>query len=271
MDDRVDNQLPVSGFRVTLSQEELTLLHGLSSSVPMLGLDPEPVDMAAEPRLYDAVRRGLQARGLLQPENDGAWLVEGRLLRAIEVEAYPVRLLTLSRWRSGDERPELTVGYLRHDGAVLHQRPAYMLHSLEYFPAPQTFYERLLALLALPSMDLDPTAGAVRMAETEWSLVRSAVERGDAGAASALLAGAGMSSPVAQRLVWLLGGVPELAVLALVDDPGLPARRTLECTLLLDESGGIGLLTQPDEGATLLFPATARLVAETVFNLLPTG
>lgn len=122
-----------------------------------------------------------------------------------------------------------------------------MLHSLEYFPAPQTFYERLLALLALPSMDLDPTAGAVRMAETEWSLVRSAVERGDAGAASALLAGAGMSSPVAQRLVWLLGGVPELAVLALVDDPGLPARRTLECTLLLDESGGIGLLTQPDE------------------------
>ena len=271
MDDHADNQLPVSGFRIRLSQEELTLLHGLSSSVPLLGLDPEPADMAADPRLYDAVRRGLQARGLLQPGTDGAWLVEARLLRAIEIEAYPVRLLTLSRWGSGDERPELTLGYLRHDGAVLHQRPAYMLHSLEYFPAPQTFYERLLALLALPSTELDQTAGAIRMTDVEWSLARSAIEGGDAGAALALLTGAGMSSPMAQRLVGLLGGVPELAVLALVDDPGLPARRTLECTLLRDESGGIGLLAQPDEGATLLFPATARLVAETVFNLLPTG
>lgn len=42
MDDRVDNQLPVSGFRILLSQEELTLLHKLPVPCRCWGLIRSP-------------------------------------------------------------------------------------------------------------------------------------------------------------------------------------------------------------------------------------
>jgi len=209
---------------IRLSQDELALLSEMLDIThlggsPVTAMQLSTPDQAALVR--SAVQRGLLARGLLLPANDGSLVIDGSIQRLLHLCAYPDAALLITS-RSGDSELRQQEAYYRLGEVVVrHYMPLDGVHDLTLLaempdvasPVVAWLGERTAAVVQ-PALRLALPIDALEKAQAEANL-------GMTAATQAQLEEAEVASEVAGWLASALA-MPTARLHAIVLAPSQP-------------------------------------------------
>jgi len=217
-----------SPFRVVLSHVELLYLLQLFGATPAAGVDRDPLAGLSDEQITVALETAvaaLRARDLLRFDSDQQPLLADPLLRVLGAYADPQQMLSAYRYRVDAELPLAFFAYVHEGDAVMHRRPADLLHEFSLLGDPSELFPFLVAFCAdvplgeLPERRLALPARAIAVA-------RAHADAGNSQGVLEVLREAGMSETNAQLLANDLVTPAALTTMTfLVQQPGAAPRR----------------------------------------------
>ncbi len=216
-------------FHVVLSHGELVYLLRFFGVQPMVGVDRDPLaDLPMEQVAValETAGHALRARDLLRFDEAQQPVLADDLMRVLSAYADPHQMVSAYRYRTDDALPLAFFGYRQGDDAVIHTRPADLLHEFTLVREPGALIAALATFCAgaapgeLPRRQLALPAQAIAAA-------RAYADAGRTQEVMQVLLAAGLSEPNAQLLAVDLVTPTALttATLLVRRNGGAPGRR----------------------------------------------
>ncbi len=253
-----DNAIELVNF--TLSREELLFTLNLLEAPFIPGLDPDPLgEFTPEQRALalTVAGRALRARELVQIHNGGEWVLHNALLAAVGSCAYAQSVVSLVHWPPQSDAPARFFGHLRDNVAVVHTRPADVLHRFALLPSKEQLITQTLAFCgyedggSAPAFELS-VPGAV------FVQARELAAAGETAQAVDTLAGSTTAPEAAQALAETLGSSPTASVLQTLKGQADGTVQKQDLTLLQNGQRAWLIMAAPDEAAPLRVKTTSK-------------
>jgi hypothetical protein len=189
-------------FEVVLSHAELAFLLTLFNAAPRLGVDRDPFDGLDDTQIaiaHATARDALRARDLLRLGADDRLLVNDDLLRVLETYTSAQTIVTAYRYAADEELPLAWFGYRRADVAVIHTRPADLLHTFAA-AADDAYLAKALVDFCAGGAPTAPAGASLTLPGGVMAAARAYADGGQAAEVAQVLHAAGLDGDTATAL-----------------------------------------------------------------------
>lgn len=217
-----------SPFRVVLSHVELLYLLHFFGATPAAGVDRDPLAGLSDEQITVALETAaaaLRARDLLRFDGDQQPLLADPLLRVLGAYADPQQMLSAYRYRVDAELPLAFFAYVHEGDAVMHSRPADLLHEFSLLGDPSELFPFLAAFCAGGALG-ELTERRLALPARAVAVARAHADAGNSQEVMQVLREAGLSELNAQLLATdLVAPAALTAMTFLVQQPDTAPRR----------------------------------------------
>lgn len=256
-------------INVIVSRHELmVVLEALQATiVPGLGEDPLG-DLSTEQQGLALIvaQRALEARGLINVDQEGTLTIHQMLLDAIGTCVFAPKALMLFHWPTGAEAPIQYYGHVGEESFVAHTRPNNVLHAFSLLPSAQNIIDQVLSVCGIRNVPQTEDL-SLSLSRSDFVTIRGLAETGELDEAKSLLLTNGVSDETSATFIHALSDNPQISILQIlhqVEDSSVEKR---DLTLLQNgEMAWLITATTDDEDGMLQIKPTSRDGVETLLN-----
>jgi hypothetical protein len=221
----------VEPIGITLSRDELLFVLDALQAAYLPGLDTDPLgELTPEQQTWTNIvaGRALQARELAQV-HEGTWTIHNTLLTAVGVCSYAQSTIFVYHWPSTIDLPVRTFCHLRGEKAVVHTRPADVLHHFQLVSTPELIAE-IVRSCGCENIS-EASQMRLTLSSSQFAEVRSLAIGGNISGAVSTLVASGVPQDVANAFIETLAGAPHVSILQMVKQQGNGVDK-YDCTVI---------------------------------------